>query len=78
MMSLAISRGVPQAGLTFAIAMMMGVGATLCSVALLTVFCRDALLRVIAAHGRSLERFTRLLDGLTGALLLALGIYTLA
>jgi nickel/cobalt transporter (NicO) family protein len=78
MMSLAISRGVPEAGLTFAMAMMMGVGATLCSVALLTVFCRDALLRVIAAHGRSLERFTRLLDGLTGALLLTLGIYTLA
>jgi ABC-type nickel/cobalt efflux system permease component RcnA len=78
MMSLAISRGVPEAGLTFAVAMMVDVGVMLCSVAIVTVFCRQALLRVIAAYSRPLGGLVRLLDGVTGTLLLTSGLYAIA
>ena len=73
-MFLALSRGVPEAGLTFALAMVLGVGATLCIVAALTVLARERVVRVIARQGGSIERTSRMLEVLTGALLIAVGI----
>src|SRR5918994_693887 len=54
-MFLALSRGIPEAGLTFALAMVLGVGATLCIVAALTVLARERVVRVIARQGGSIE-----------------------
>src|SRR5215203_3049086 len=60
-MFLALARGVPEAGLTFALAMMMGVGLTLSAVALLTVLARQTVIRFADRHGGYVERIGRLL-----------------
>jgi nickel/cobalt transporter (NicO) family protein len=77
-MVLALSRGVPEAGLTFALAMVLGVGLTLGAVALATVLARDWVVLVSARHGASIAWLARILDGMAGALLLATGLYALA
>jgi len=46
-----LSRGVPEAGLTFALAMMLGVGGTLCSGAALTVLAREWVIGFTSRHG---------------------------
>lgn len=73
-MFLAIGEGVPEAGMTFAVAMMLGVATTLCVVALLTVTARDLFTKVITHWGASIGGFSRVLDGLAGLLLLAIGM----
>jgi nickel/cobalt transporter (NicO) family protein len=77
-MILALSRGVPEAGLTFALAMVLGVGLTLGGVALMAVLAREWVVRVSARHGASIAQLSRILDGMAGALLLATGLYALA
>ena len=72
-MFLALSRGVPEAGLTFAVAMMLGVGATLCSVATLTVLAREWMVLLISRHGGSVERASRFLEAVTGVALVVIG-----
>lgn len=76
-MFFALGRGVPEAGLTFAIAMMMGVALTLCSVAAITVLARKLVVRITVRYGTSLLTLGRILDGLAGGLLMALGGYEL-
>ena len=73
-MFLALARGVPEAGLTFAVAMMLGVGLTLGIVAVATVIARDRLVSILARHGASLDRLGRGLDGTTGAILILIGM----
>jgi nickel/cobalt exporter len=74
-MFLALSRGVPEAGLTFALAMMGGVGATLALVATATVVARQWIVSFIGRHGRSIgDGISRLLEGLTGVALVAIGL----
>jgi len=73
-MFLALSRGVPEAGLTFALAMMGGVGATLALVATATVLARKWVVSFIGQHGRSIDSVSRLLEGLTGVALVAIGL----
>lgn len=77
-MVLAMSRGVPEAGLTFALAMVLGVGLTLGAVALLTVLARAYVVQVSARHGASVTLLSRFLDGTAGALLVGAGLYALA
>src|SRR5215213_6599748 len=72
-MFLALSRGIPEAGLTFAAAMMLGVGLTLGAVAALTVFARERVVTFVARHGGSVEKASRFLEGLTGLALIAIG-----
>ena len=72
-MFFALSRGVPEAGLIFAVAMMLGVLATLGAVAAPTIFMRDRLVNFMARHGASLQTLTRLLDGAAGTLLIVIG-----
>ncbi len=67
-MFFALARGVPEAGLAFAIAMMFGVLTTLAIVAFLTVITRDWLINYMARHGASMLRLARVLDGASGAL----------
>jgi nickel/cobalt exporter len=76
-MFFALSRGVPEAGLVFALAMMLGVLATLALVALLTTFMRDRLMTLLSRHGASLQHFARALDALSGLLLIALSLMEL-
>ena len=73
-MFLALSRGVPEAGLTFALAMMGGVGATLALVATATVLARQSIVSFIGRHGRSIDSVSRLLEALTGVALVAIGL----
>jgi nickel/cobalt exporter len=73
-MFLALSRGVPEAGLIFAVAMMAGVGATLGLVATATVLARQWIVSFIGRHGRSIDSVSRLLEGLTGVALVAIGL----
>jgi nickel/cobalt transporter (NicO) family protein len=76
-MVVALARGVPEAGLTFAAAMMVGVGLTLAAVAALTILARDWVVGITTRHGASLERLSRGLDALAGTLLLMIGGYEL-
>lgn len=76
-MVLSLSRGVPEAGLTFALAMVLGVGLTLAAVTLLTILARSWVIRVSARHGASIGILSRILDGLAGTLLLAAALHTL-
>lgn len=73
----ALSRGVPEAGLVFAVAMMLGVLTTLTGVAILTVFMRDRMVSFTAHYGASIDSLTRLLDGAAGVLLIALSLLEL-
>src|SRR5215212_7232398 len=73
-MFLALGRGVPEAGLMFAAAMMLGVGLTLGGVAALTVLARDRVVTFVARHGGSVDKASRVLEALTGAALLAIGV----
>jgi len=52
----ALARGVPEAGLTFAAAMLLGVALTLSLVALVAVFARAHLLSLMAFSGASMDR----------------------
>lgn len=73
-MMFALSRGVPEAGVTFAAAMMLGVMATLVLVAILTVLARDRVMMLVDRYGASVARFSSLLDGLSGLLIMAFGV----
>ena len=73
----ALGRGVPEAGLSFAVAMMLGVGLTLAAVALLTVVARDWVVATTVRHGASINGLSRILDALTGLLLLTIGLHEL-
>jgi nickel/cobalt transporter (NicO) family protein len=72
-MFLALSRGVPEAGLTFALAMMVGVGLTLGAVATLTVLAREWVIVFVSRHGGSIERASRFLQAATGVALVVIG-----
>jgi hypothetical protein len=50
---------------------------TLSAVALPTVVARDGLVHLVTRHGTSLERLSRVLDGVTGALLVLIGVHAL-
>lgn len=73
-MFLALSRGVPEAGLTFAVAMLLGISLTLASVAVATTLARDSVVHLIDRHGRSVERVSRILDATAGVLLILIGV----
>lgn len=73
-MTFAITRGVPQAGIAFAVTMMMGVAATLSVVAIVTVFFRDQLVRLLATRPKLVEGTTRTLEAMAGIVLVAIAL----
>lgn len=73
-MFFAISRGVPEAGLVFAAAMMGGIALTLGVVALLTVIAREWSVGFVQRHGGSIEKVARVLEGATGIALMWMGL----
>jgi nickel/cobalt exporter len=76
-MFLSLSRGIPEAGLTFAVAMLLGISLTLASVAIATTLARDRLAHLIDRHGKSVDRLARALDAIAGALLVIIGVRAL-
>ena len=73
-MVLALSRGVPEAGLTFAVAMMAGIATTLVGVSLLTTFAQSKFSTFLGQHGVAIASTSRVLEGLAGVALIIIGL----
>lgn len=76
-MFFALARGIVEAGLTFALAMMLGVALTLSIVAVIAILARDRMVGFLSSHGMAVERLTRSLDATAGLLLIGIGAYEL-
>jgi nickel/cobalt transporter (NicO) family protein len=76
-MVLAMSRGVPEAGLVFAVAMLAGVGLILISVALMASLGGQAIARLLARHSSNAECVSRGLEVVAGAALFGMAGYQL-
>jgi nickel/cobalt transporter (NicO) family protein len=74
-MTFAMARGVPAAGVLFAGTMMIGVALTLCCVAILAILLRDSVVRVVEGRPRLFDGITRSIEGLAGAALIALAVH---
>jgi ABC-type nickel/cobalt efflux system permease component RcnA len=72
-MVLALSRGVPAAGLTFAASMFIGIALTLGAVAAFAILGRNVAMRAVTRYGTSVAVVARALDGLAGLLLIVFG-----
>ncbi|MEM9629761.1 MAG: ABC transporter permease [Pseudomonadota bacterium] len=66
-MVLAMSRGIPEAGLMFAASMLAGIAITLGTVAILTVAARKLFVSMMARGGSAIDTVSRILDGLAGS-----------
>ncbi|WP_340120180.1 hypothetical protein [Pelagibius sp. 7325] len=73
-MTFAVARGVPEAGLVFAVVMMAGVAVTLSLVAAAAVCARGWAARLLAGRASLLERLSRALHGLAGLVLVAIAL----
>ncbi|MBO6633715.1 MAG: ABC transporter permease [Parvibaculum sp.] len=77
-MIMASARGVPEAGLGFAAAMVLGIAITLGAVAVLAVAGRAGFAELLARYGAPTARLSRSLTGASGLLLATFGLYELA
>lgn len=77
-MTFAISRGVPGAGILFAITMMLGVALTLSCVAILSILFRQRLMHFFDSRPRVFEAISRGVEGAAGALLAGLAVWQIA
>jgi ABC-type nickel/cobalt efflux system permease component RcnA len=73
-MVLAISRGVPEAGLVFAGALMLGVMTTLSAVAVAAILAKDSFTRLLGRHGAKLQRVSRVIEAGAGVVLVVIGL----
>lgn len=76
-MTFAIGRGVPQAGIAFACAMMMGIATVLATVAVAAVLFRKWLVRLVETKGHYLDGATRIFEALSGIVLITIAILEL-
>ncbi len=76
-MTFAISRGVPQAGVAFAAVMMVGVALVLAFVALAVVLFRQKLLRLLSTQPKIVDRITRAIQIAAGLTLTSVGLNAL-
>ena len=74
-MTFAMSRGVPEAGIMFAIVMMTGVALTLSGVALATVFFRTRLVSLLATRHELLAKMSKAVEALAGFILMTVAIH---
>ena len=74
-MTFAMTRGVPAAGLLFAGTMMIGVALTLSGVAILSIVLREQLVRFVEGRPRLFNVITRSIEGVAGAALIALALH---
>ncbi|PLU08049.1 nickel/cobalt transporter [Sinorhizobium medicae] len=73
-MTFAISRGVPEAGIMFALVMMTGVALTLSSVALATVFFRTRMEKLLATQQALLTKISKAVEAVTGLILVIVAV----
>ncbi|ASP87584.1 MULTISPECIES: nickel/cobalt transporter [Sinorhizobium] len=73
-MTFAISRGVPGAGIMFALVMMTGVAITLSSVALVTVFFRTRMEKLLATRHALLVKISKFVEAFTGLILVVIAM----
>ncbi|MER9757528.1 sulfite exporter TauE/SafE family protein [Mesorhizobium sp. M0166] len=74
-MTFAISRGVPVAGVLFAITMMVGVALTLSCVAVLSILFRERLVQFFARQPRLFETISRTIEGAAGLALAGVAVW---
>lgn len=74
-MTFAISRDVPAAGIAFAATMMVGVAATLSAVAVASIFGRQQLLRLLQTRPRLVAAITRSVEAIAGFVLVAVAFH---
>ncbi|MER8714897.1 sulfite exporter TauE/SafE family protein [Mesorhizobium sp. M1295] len=74
-MTFAISRGVPAAGVLFAITMMVGVALTLSCVAVLSIVFRERLVQFFARQPRLFETISRAIEGAAGLALAGVAVW---
>jgi ABC-type nickel/cobalt efflux system permease component RcnA len=77
-MTLAVSRGVPEAGLAFAVAMFLGVGAVLVAIAGTVSFARSWAEDWIGRHAAHLSLASRWLDTVAGMALVGIALLELS
>ncbi|MDB5526511.1 MAG: high-affinity nickel-transporter [Rhizobium sp.] len=77
-MTFSITRGVPGAGIMFAVVMMIGVAITLSVVALSTVFFRDRMMRLFTERPRLIANVSKVVEVLAGLVLVALAVREIA
>ncbi|MGB8313764.1 MAG: sulfite exporter TauE/SafE family protein [Aestuariivirga sp.] len=77
-MTLALSRGAPEAGLAFSLSMLLGVAAILGTVAVISAIARNSLAHLFDQHGATIARVSRGLDALAGVALTAIALLELA
>ena len=70
-MTFAISRGVPQAGIAFAVTMMIGVAVTLSFVAITVVLFRQQVTRLLETRPRLVAAFSRAIEATADIILVA-------
>lgn len=76
-MTFAISRGVPEAGILFGLVMMVGVTLTLSAVALTAVFFRQQMMHMFETRPKQISRLTKGLQVLSGAILIMVAAHEL-
>ena len=77
-MTLAMSRDTPEAGLAFSFAMLFGVASILGTVAVVAAVARDSLVQMFDNHGMAIDRLSRIFDVIAGAALMTIAVYELS
>jgi nickel/cobalt transporter (NicO) family protein len=76
-MTFAMSRGVPEAGILFALVMMLGVALTLSAVAVTAVFFRRQMVHLFETRPKLISQLTKGLQALSGAILVLVAAHEL-
>jgi ABC-type nickel/cobalt efflux system permease component RcnA len=77
-MTLALSRGAPEAGLAFSVSMLLGVATILGAVAVVSAVARSSLAHVFEHHGTVIAGVSRVMDALAGAALTSIALFELS
>ncbi|AWC20911.1 Nickel/cobalt efflux system RcnA [Aminobacter sp. MSH1] len=74
-MTFAISRGIPAAGLAFAATMMIGVAVTLSAVAIVAILFRQQLVHVLQSRPQLVAAVSRCIEAVAGFVLVAIAVH---
>lgn len=73
-MTFAVTRGVPEAGVAFAVVMMLGVALTLSAVAVASILFRNGMIHLLESRATLLERLSRVVEAAAGAILMLIAV----
>src|SRR5436190_11795214 len=77
-MTLALSRNDPEAGLAFSVSMLLGVATILGAVAVVSAVTRNSLAHVFEHHGTAIDKVSRVMDALAGIALTSIALFELS